>query len=196
MFRVKKLTTDSELLFFADCYLHSFSERSKAAKRPLRMEELKFSNHVFAIYKREQIVAGFIVNNFPNRCLEEFSLDEQAQIVNKLGKENVCELVGIWKDARQKGAATTLFMWAAIIYKTLVVGKPYIFGCSRSEKVGKEYYYQADLQLIPNPHSELVVFYYTRKQFFMTFINSLVSFAKKKKNCAKTMKGKQAEEVA
>ncbi len=180
MYKIKRLTQEADLAVFERSYISSFSERSKEAKRKLKCEELRSSHSVFAVYKGRKIVAGFVLNLFPKRCLEDFSKTDQRDIVAKLGEENVCELVGIWKDAGEKSAAATLFMWGGIIYKTLAVGRPYIFGCSRSEKVGREYYFRADLQLVPNPHSDLVVFYYTRKQFFMTFVNSLLSFAKKK----------------
>jgi hypothetical protein len=180
MYSFKRISNETDLNLFREGYVHSFSERAKVAKRELKLEELKVSNYIYALYKNNKMVAGFILNYSPKRCLEEFSPTERKEIITNLGEDKVCELVAIWKCKKERSAITTLLMWTLIIFKTMTLGRPYIFGCNRSDKVGKTYYYQADYTVIPNPQSELTVFYYTRKQFMMTFFNSLFSFLKKK----------------
>ncbi len=181
MYSIKKIETLEELEIFKSSYAESFASRSYIAKRELKNEELATSSQVLAIYKHNEMFAGFILNYYPKRCLEEFTKEEQEKIVASLGEKNICELVGIWKKSSEKNPLSTIFMWIVIISKTLMLGRSYIFGCNRSEKVGQEYYYKDDMQVIPNKYSNLLVFYYTRRQFFMTFVKSLFSFLKKKK---------------
>lgn len=180
MYSLKSLTNELDLEVFRASYEASFSQRSKVAKRAFSSEELKSADKVFALYFKNKMIAGFVLNYHPSRCLESFSSQAQEEIVSKLGHQNVCELVGIWKSQSAKGPATTIVMWTHIITETLKLGKPYIFGCNRSEKIGSNYYYQANYQLVSTPGDELAVFYYTRKQFLVTFFNSLFKFINKK----------------
>ena len=181
MHTLKILLSDNDLENFKNSYAASFSERSKIAKREFQLDELRSQVFVYGLFNKDKMIAGFILNFNPNRCLSTVNENTRNEVIEKLGKNNVCELIGIWKNRNEKSILTTISMWTHILTKTLGLGKPFIFGCNRSPKVGSEYYYQSEYQVVPNCDSELVVFYYTRKQFLMTFLSSLFNFLNKKR---------------
>lgn len=179
-YQLKRMTNEEEFQSFVNAYSLSFKDRSRVAKRELTVTEMRHSDYVWGLFKGKKIIAGFVLNYNPNRCLQEFSIQERALILSDFNLNEICELVAIFKLPSEKRLFATLALWINVIFKTLSLRRKYIFGCNRSIKIGSDYYYKSDLQFIPNPNSDLQIFYYTRKQFLMTFVNSLKSFVNKK----------------
>lgn len=176
-FQSKILTTDEELLSYSEAYLNAFQKQRLKPLHSLAIHNLRRYHRTVGIYHRGALVSGFIVNCFPNRCFEDVPLETQRAVIDELGRDEICEVVAIWKARDLRHPLFPLVLWPLIAVEGLRSRRKYVFGCAYKDHGKGRDYYRFQPRIVHHGRSanELNVFYYTRAQFLMTAIASVWS---------------------
>lgn len=175
-YKLKKISTIEQTQNFIDGFAQAYSTKKLKNKHSLKVETLMQYNYVFGIFKKDILLAGFIVNLYPQRCFEDLSTDQQNRVVQDLGSSSrVSEVVAIWKGR----SLSRFILWFYVTFATLVYGRKYIFGCAYKGHGMTKNYYLLSPKLVKSGQAsdDLEVFYYTRIQFFLSFIFGAINAA-------------------
>lgn len=169
---VRDIKDRTELEEFARCYMNSFRNATLQPKQAIHVTSLLTYKRVIGVYQNASLVAGYVVNDYPHRCFEYFDEDTRQNIVRSIGgKENVCEVVAVWKSPSISRFNFLAKVWSRVILDTLKENRRYIFGCSYAGHGMKKCYYLTNPKTVREGESDndLSVFYYTRFQFALTY---------------------------
>lgn len=174
-FRVLKQPREFE--DFSSRYMASFGGKKLHPKQAVSVDHLVNCKRVMGVYKKGELVAGFVINDYPRRSLEYVSPPDRESIIQDLGGENqVCELVAIWRSNSISKFSFICKVWSKIVFDTLAQKRPFIFGCAyKGHGMKKTYYLMKPKTVCEGKDSnDLNAFYFTRKQFLWTFLLSLI----------------------
>lgn len=172
-FKFKHLKTTAEFAEFSKCYMESFRGKKLNPLQEITTEKLYTYKKIIGVYCDKQMIAGYIVNQYPYRSFEYLAQEEQEKIIESVGGvEKVCEIVAIWKSKSVSRLTFAFKIWSAIIFDTLKERRPIIFGCSYAGHGMIKRYAILNPKIVRlgKNDNDLNVFYFHRWQFLMTYL--------------------------
>lgn len=171
-FKLKKISSAEETQKFIDGFVMAYSSKKLKNKHSLKIETLLEYDYVLGLYRKDKMIAGFIVNHYPQRCFEDLTPEQRTNIIAPLNNQ-VSEVVAIWKDR----SLSRYLLWLYVTYGTLAYGRKYIFGCAyKGHGMNKNYQLLSPAVVKSGQMADdLEVFYYTRMQFLGSFVFGAVN---------------------
>ncbi|KTD34844.1 hypothetical protein Lmor_1377 [Legionella moravica] len=176
LFKFRDLKTATEFAEFSKGYMDSFQGKRLDPIQAIKTESLFSYKRIIGVYEGTQLVAGYIINQYPHRCFEYFTAEEQLNIIEALGgKQKVCEIVALWKSKSISRVMFNLNIGSHIIFDALKENRPIIFGCSYAgHGMIKRYTLLSPKLVRKGIHdNDLTVFYFRRRQMIMTYLLTL-----------------------
>lgn len=176
-FKFRDLQTPVEFSEFSRCYMESFRGKKLNPLQAIKAETLQSYKRIIGVYQGTQMVAGYIINQYPHRCFEYFTEEEKTKIIDSVGGANkVCEIVAIWKSKSISRLTFAFKIWSAIIFDTLKERRSFVFGCSYVGHGMIKRYSILSPKLVRQgkDDNDLNVFYFHRWQFLMTYFIGVV----------------------
>ena len=167
----RRLTTESEFKEFTERYKESCLKRKLILNFEPNQKEFQICDNVIGIYRDNELCAGYVINDFPMRSLQNITEKEQEKIIENI-KGSICEIVSIWHTPSVTRLEFGLQIWPLIVWDTVSQNREYIFGCSMNGHGLKGLYTFFGPRIVVHGErdDDLVAFYFGRKKFVFTFI--------------------------
>jgi len=163
---------------YAEGYLRSFRGKKLKPLHSIPVDLFLDYTKVVGAFKNGKMVGGYALNFEPVRCFEEISESDQLEWTRKLGgKDQICELVAIWK-ASELHKREFVAVWTQLVLDSIKMKRKFILGCSyQGHGMSKKYKVMTPLVIKQGVHpNDLTVFVYRRIQFFGTFLLCLIQY--------------------
>ncbi len=126
----RTLASPEELHAFSEGYARAWAGRPIALALPPDPFELARTHRLVGVFRESKMVAGWAMGLDPLRTLGTLPAERRDAMLDELGRDQVVELVAIWKERGFPRVSFALRVWPRIVVEVLALRRPHVFGCA------------------------------------------------------------------